>query len=84
MYFLVTEVVSREVKIIPSKWIKNLLVVKLLNYGITYEKNKIYTAFYSRFLSIEPDFHLNRIRRFDDTRDACYDVRLLRCFGKFQ
>lgn len=70
-------------KIIPSKWVKNLKVADLLNYGVTYHKKKLYTVFYSAHISSDPDFTLDVSSAMNNTRDACYKAYILKAFGKY-
>lgn len=58
-------------------------MLKLMNYGLQYLKNKTYTVFYSRLASTEPDFFLNKLDDFIETHDACYEVHVLRSFDKY-
>lgn len=68
-------------RIIPSKWIKDLPMLNLLNYGIRYQKNKVRKIFYSRSLFSEPDFGLQTSNEFNPARDGCYDAHILKYFG---
>lgn len=85
MFFLVLIQGTNAKKLVPSKWIKNLETSHLLNYGMRYHKKKLYTVFYSPFIStsIEPDFTLTPSLVFSDTKNACYKAFLLKIFSKF-
>lgn len=73
MYFIVKLKFSGVKKIIPSKWIENLHLTRLLKYGVTYERKKTNIVFISpNSMEDEPDFKLEILQQFDEMRKACY------------
>lgn len=56
----------------------------VLNYGIRYQKKKIYKIYYSKNMFDEPDFNLNIATRFNEQQCACYNGTLFKHFGKFK
>lgn len=81
MFFLVQIKQSREILIIPSKWIRNVDLIKFLNYGPSYHKNIYFVAFYSKNSYMEPNFDRRVLPQFDVKKDACYNVKLIKSFG---
>lgn len=82
MYFLVSlNVLSKNKVVVPLKWIKNLKLSKLLNYGTKYHRQEEYQIFFSKNTGIEPDFNLQKSFQFDESRDCCYGGRILKTFG---
>lgn len=82
MYFLLSLKDSCIKKIVPSKWIKDLEVTKFLNYGLFYQRHKIYTTFYSKNVQEEPDFQLEVRSYFCDNKSGCYEAFIIKSFGK--
>lgn len=82
MFFLTFFRENKAKKLIPSKWVKNLNIAELLNYGVTYHKKKLYTVFYSPLISDEPDFTLKEKPAMDEKRGASYKAYILKAFGK--
>lgn len=81
MYFLVSIKGTGQKAIVPQKWISNLDIEVLLNYGVRFvAKNKL-KAFISNAFGSEPDFHLNTLNFLDLSRPACYNVYIIRSFG---
>lgn len=83
MYFLVEIQGSREKVKVPSKWIKDLKMCAILNYGLKYQKKNIYSVFVCADQSAEPDFHLNILQKLNIDRPACYLAKILKCYGIF-
>lgn len=82
MFFVVKLKKSKNKILIPSKWIKDLKVVELLNYGIQYQKKKVCTIFYSNNFDAEPDFKMPIIDVFDAKSSGCYEGSILKYFSK--
>lgn len=84
MFFVVTVKQSREKAIVPKKWIQNLNMTNLLNYGIAYLKKREYKFYFPCNTAIdeEPDFQAPILERIDVSRSACYKARILKCSGK--
>lgn len=59
MYFLVLLKESNQKAIVPQKWILNLDIETLLNYGVKFIKKKVFKVFISIVFGAEPDFHLD-------------------------
>lgn len=83
MYFVVEIQNSKEKITVPLKWIKNLDLCTIFNYGLTYKKKIIYTVFNCADQSTEPDFSLNISNQLDIRRPACYRAKILKCSGKY-
>lgn len=86
MYFLVllkTIDNPKKAIIVPSKWIKSIDLSAVLNYGLRYQRNKIFKIYYSKDLFDEPDFNLHIVTRFDEQQCDCYNGTLVKHFGKF-
>lgn len=81
MYFLVKLKGTGQKAIIPQKWILNLDVETLLNYGVKFLARKLFKAFISNIFGDEPDFHLDMKIFLDWKRPACYQVYIIRSFG---
>lgn len=81
MYFLVKLIESKEKIVIPSQWIKDLDMCAVYNYGVTYQKNKVFTVFVTGDEKSEPDFQLAIRSHLKLTHPACYQAKLLKCFG---
>lgn len=81
MYFLVEIRNSKERIKVPLKWIQNLDLSMIFNYGVRYQKNIIYTIFACADKSAEPDFRLTKLNRLDLQRPACYQAKILKCSG---
>lgn len=83
MFFQVKLKCSKKL-LIPQKWIKGIAadLTKLLNYGVFYRKNKTYKVFVSPDFGIEPDFDLPVLDVYDMQNNACYEAKIVRCFGK--
>lgn len=81
MFFLVNIKLTNDNILIPSKWIKKLKTTELLNYGMQYHKNKIYTIFYSDSINNEPRFDLPISAVFDEKKDGCYEGSIIKHFG---
>lgn len=83
MFFLVILKNSKEKVIVPVKWIQNLDTTKLFNYGIVYMKKKVYKIYFSnKMLHDEPDFQTTILDRIDLSQPACYETKIVQCFGK--
>lgn len=81
MYFLVSLKETGQKAIIPQKWICNLDIQTLLNYGVKFVAKKLFKVFHSNNFGDEPDFHLDVIGMLDKKRPACYQVNIIRTFG---
>lgn len=84
MYFLVSLKESVQKVVVPQKWIKNLDLESILNYGIKCVKKKMYKVYHSNNFDDEPDFHLNVSNLFNKNRPACYEALLINVFGKIK
>lgn len=85
MYFIVKLHTSDKEKIIvPLKWIRNLNLVCLLNYGMPIHRKKSVVVYFmnSKPFDAEPDFQVNVQQNFDYNRAACYDATIIKGFGK--
>lgn len=68
--------------LVPSKYIKHLEITNIFNYGLTYQRNKIYTVFFSPNFDNEPNFQAMLQANFNEAIDACYAGSISRYFGK--
>lgn len=82
MFFLVKLKQSEQKTIIPQKWISNLNWAKLLSYGKRYISCTVFKVFICNNIANEPDFHLDVKAFLDTSRPACYEVYIIRSFGK--
>lgn len=83
MYFLVALNTLDQTKIlVPLKWIKNVKLPELLNYGRKFHRKVEYLVFYSINASVEPDFELGQSFAFDETKSGCYIGNILRTFSE--
>lgn len=82
MFFLVLLKNQGTKLLVPSKWIKDLKVKELLNYGVIYQRKIEYIVFYSPIITDEPDFALNTQQVFNENRSGCYNATILKPFGK--
>lgn len=82
MYFAIKLVFSDEKKIVPLKWIQNLDMAQLWNYGIDNMKKNRFKVFISENTSAEPDFQFDVKNNYDKRRPACYIATIVSCFGK--
>lgn len=81
--FMLILLKNQKVKLlVPLKWVKDLKIKELLNYGVTYQKKIKYTVFYSPTISDEPDFSLGLQPVFNKNRIGCYQATILKPFGK--
>lgn len=83
MYFLVEIQGSKEKVRIPSKWIENLNLPKLFNYGVKYHRKIIYKVFVCAEKSMEPDFKLDIQTELNLQRSACYLAKIIKGFGSY-
>lgn len=83
MYFLIKIQDSNEKVVVPLKWIKNLDMTTLFNYGVKYVKKKIFTVFIYADQTVEPDFSLNTFAHLKIEWPACYKAKILKCCGKY-
>lgn len=81
MYFAV-KLVSSEQKIVPLKWIQNLDMAQVWNYGLNSIKKIKFKVFVSENFSAEPNFQLNEQDQYDKKKPACYMAKIACCFGK--
>lgn len=77
MYFLVLLKETNQKAIVPQKWISNLNLDTLLNYGV----RKVFKVFISNVFGAEPDFHLDVMCILDTQRPACYNAYIVKAFG---
>lgn len=83
MYFLV-EIQGLQERIrIPLKWIENLKLSKLFNYGVKYHRKTIYKVFICADKSMEPDFQLDIRTELNLQRPACYLAKIIKGFGLY-
>lgn len=84
MYFVVKLKESAEKIVVPLKWIQDLNMAQLWNYGITALKRKIFKVFVSQNMSEEPDFQLAvRTLPYNGNRTACYMATLIASFCEY-
>lgn len=81
MYFLIQLKETKEKAIVPQKWILNLDLETLLNYGVKFLVKKIFKVFISNVFGAEPDFNLDVMRILDTRRPACYNAYIVKTFG---
>lgn len=86
MFFLVKVVASGQKKIVPIKWVKNVDLAKLLNFGVTYYKKlkkNIKLVYISHDINEEPDFTLDISASINNRQPALYKASIIHCFCKF-
>lgn len=66
--------------VIPMKFIYSMH--RWLAYNRRINRNQVYLVFYSANYDQSPQFFLPKRSTFDETMDACYYAKLLKCFGK--
>lgn len=73
---------SGQKTIVPMKWVKNINLPNLLNYGVTLYKKKQHLVYVSPDINDEPDFALE-IFNFIENKPALYEAFIVKCFGEF-
>lgn len=82
MFFLISLKRSGQKKIVPIKWVKNVNLPNLLNYGVTFYKKKEHLVFISDNINDEPDFTLAVCDSIGNKQPALCKAFVLKCFGK--
>lgn len=82
MFFLISLKRSGQKKIVPIKWVKNVNLPNLLNYGVTFYKKKEHLVFISDNINDEPDFTLAVCDSIGNNQPALCKAFVLKCFGK--
>lgn len=83
MFFLISLKPSGQKRIVPMKWVKDLDLPKLLNYGVITYKKKVHLVYISKDINDEPDFTLNILDSIENLQPALYKASILKCYGKF-
>lgn len=66
---------------VPLKYINKLDLAKALNNRIN--RNQTHLLFWSKDPIKEPNFNIPVSQQFNRDSDSCYNVKLLKVFGKF-
>lgn len=82
MFFLISLKVSGQKKIVPIKWVNNINLSDLLNYGVTFYKKKEHLVYISGNINDEPDFTLEVRDSIENHQPALCKAFVLKCFGK--
>lgn len=84
MFFLVSlKVANKTTIVVPWKWIRQVDIIKLLNYGVLYKKKTEVLVYFSKNMQEEPDFNCATLNTFDSHHTACYCASIIRGFGKY-
>lgn len=83
MFFLISLKSSGQKKIVPLKWVNNLNLADLLNYGVTAYKKKEHLVYISSDVNDEPDFTLEIFDAIENEQPALYRAFVIKCFGKY-
>lgn len=82
MFFLILLKESAQKRIVPIKWVNNINLPTLLNYGVTFYKKKEHLVFISSDINDEPDFTLEVVHSIQNNQPALYKAFVLKCFGE--
>lgn len=82
MFFLISLKTSGQKKIVPIKWVNNINLPILLNYGVTFYKKKEHLVYISNDINDEPDFTLEVLDSIENNQPALYKSFVLKCFGE--
>lgn len=82
LYIVVIFAKSKEIKVVPWKWVEGLNAARVFNGGGArkFIQRKV---FFCVNFNTEANFALNIQEQFDDSIEACYECRVLKAFGKY-
>lgn len=70
----------KKIVVVPIKFIYELDLAKSLNNRLN--RNQVHLMFWSNDFTKKPNFDLAPSHQFEFSTDSCFNVKLLRAFGK--